>query len=145
MLRILVGFMIAPMVAVLVFTIGIALRNGNLENISIGEFVLGGFLLIGPWAYAMGVILGFPIFLIFQKFNFVKLWIFFIAGGIAGLLAGLYILNGRAHDFETILCSLGGGLSAGTFWCIACRNPNKSVEKTLFRFSKSRRADREEK
>ncbi len=84
--------------------------------------------MVGPWAYAIGLILGFPLFLVFRKLNLVKAWIYFLTGGIAGLLAGLYLLNGRAHVSETILCSLGGGLSAGIFWYIACRNPNNSLE-----------------
>jgi hypothetical protein len=128
MLRISVGFMVAPMVAVIVFTVGIAVLNGTLEKIGISEFVIGAFLLVGPWAYAIGLILGLPLFLLLRKVNFVKAWIFFITGGIAGLLAGLYLLNGSAHDSKTILCSLGGGLSAATFWYIACRNHSKSLE-----------------
>jgi hypothetical protein len=131
MVRIFIGFLVSPMVAVLVYTGGAIFIYRDPQQIGLREFVLGAFLMVGPWAYAIGLGFGLPLFLLFRKLSFTKPPVYLLSGGIAGLLAGLYLLNGGAHVTQTILCTLGGGISAGTFWYIVCRNPNKPLQPTV--------------
>lgn len=119
-IRIIAGFLIAPLTVPTTFAIIGYLTGGNFESSTfIGEFVG-----IGIYAYIFSFVFGIPTLLMLMRLNKLQLVHFIIAGLILSMMPCLFfhsvfgsLLSIKANFY--ILCVISTILSAMVFWTIA--------------------------
>ena len=127
-LRIFLGFFITPMVVAVVFAFGeyLSVKGYPGPNLTFEEALLGGILLAAPFSYFTMLVAGVPIFFLFRKLGWLKLWIVSFAGGIGGALIG-GILIGTTIISLLALSTFCGLIAGAIFWLIACWQPNQPL------------------
>lgn len=118
-LRIILGFLIAPLVTPLVFLMWAVLRTGTFDPQSWPAFYL-----IGAFAYIAAVWLGVPAFLLYSKLKLHNVFWFLIGGALIGLvvvvLLRMWLGSGTVKSEVVIL--VAASLSATVFRLIIGRH-----------------------
>ena len=117
--RILVGLLVAPPAGLLLFVLGDRMLNPSHIDDSLFAMAL-------YFTYAITLVLGVPIMLLFRFYNLRRWWQFAIAGALLGPIAVLIIqYNPRAslmphmEASQFVACALLGLACALIFWAIA--------------------------
>lgn len=140
MKRKIIGFLVAPLVAVLVFLVSCSLESiywwvvgvEKLDDPS-GEVLFFSVLVIGvPLAYGLALIVGLPLVLISYHYRILSLPSFAVSGALVGIVFGLAVWFFIATDsifMLPVLVMVGAVccVSAATsFWYISVRERNGS-------------------
>jgi hypothetical protein len=115
---------VAPSMTPIIFFVGSPLAFGGSHELSWTEYMLGAFLLTGPYAYIAALFLGVPGYYFLRSKGWLKAGILSLAGALLGLLTGVVVGNSRFVPL-VILCVVSGLVSALCFWLIVCWQPNK--------------------
>jgi hypothetical protein len=113
--RLILGYVIAPLIVPLVYFIFAAATGRNY-----GASELAGTLLnYGPYAYLFALLLGMPAFWLLRRNGYAGLWSCALAAGAIGLLgAGLFSIIGLKVE-GVIVGTLAGALAGAVFYLIA--------------------------
>ena len=115
--RIIVAFLVAPLMTPIVFIIA-ALVNGVFD---MPEQIPGYFLLYGSFAYLAATIFGIPAYFLYRALDWTNILLFIVGGAIIGFMFSFFIIEGYpAYIFwlrlgDRLWCVLAGGLSALVF------------------------------
>ena len=120
LVRVIIGFLVAPLATSLVFMIVDWPRGYEITFENTCERFLA-FTGYGMFAYPAALILGIPTLLLYRRLGWTNP-VAFVAGGAAiGFIAGLILI--RAATLNYFWCSLSGALSAFVFWMITYWKP----------------------
>jgi hypothetical protein len=113
--RLILGYVIAPLIVPLVYFIFAAVTGRNY-----GASELAGTLLnYGPYAYLFALLLGTPAFWLLRRSGYAGLWSYALAAGAIGLVgAGLFSIIGLKVE-GVIVGTLAGALAGAVFYLIA--------------------------
>ena len=104
--RLLLAFLVAPLLTPLVFIVTVFSRNGAAASLKGIAFI---FVLYSPFAYLAETLFGVPVFLLYRFFN----WKSFVAYGISGAMIGLIAMLVVSRIF--IVWSVASG---DFLWCV---------------------------
>lgn len=117
--RLLLAFLVAPLLTPLVFIVTVFSRNGPATSLKEIAVI---FLLYAPFAYLAETLFGVPVFLLYRFLN----WKSFVAYGMAGAMIGLIAMLVVSRRFvvwrasgDFVWCVVAGVVSALAFRLIS--------------------------
>jgi len=133
--RVLLAFLLTPLLAALVFATGQPLAVGLTRaavnvpaEVDVWHLLGGGLLMAAPIAYAIALVLGVPAYFMLKTFGQLKFSVVSLAGTAAGLCTGYWAF--WIYPAQVLLCGLGGLVAAASFWIGVCWPPDKPLKPT---------------
>jgi hypothetical protein len=119
-MRVVLGFLLAPLTVPLFFWVGGFVSVGKATLREMGDNALGFLVLAGPYAYFAAFVLGLPVYLFLKSKDLLSWQVLTISGGVLGALVVMVLLP---QEQERILRTrlFPGALSGLVFWFIAVR------------------------
>jgi hypothetical protein len=125
-MRIIIGFIVTPIVFSVAFAIGeyLFVMVYSEHELTLIEWLLGGILLAAPFSYIVMLVVGVPAFFIFRKFGWLRLWIVALTGAITSAMIGVFLFRTTLLSLHSVICGLLAGV---IFWIIALWKPNNRL------------------
>jgi hypothetical protein len=113
--RILLGFVIAPLVVPVFYFVYAAITE---RNQGASEFV-GTLLNYGPYAYLFALVLGLPAFWLLRRNGYAGLWTYALAAGIIGLVGSSLMSLIGMKVAGVLVGTLSGVVTGIVFYLVA--------------------------
>jgi hypothetical protein len=125
-MRIIIGFLLAPITGPLFIAVFGYLFGGLQE-----KYFLGFFLNIAIYSYLISFVVGIPAFLLFKSTNMKSVLSFILGGGIIALIPFVFLLNMSSKPFMLFLFCISVGIINGvSFWLMAIYKSNNTLKQT---------------
>src|SRR5262245_36656214 len=93
-LRVIAGFLVAPLIPGLVIA---ALPGPGPPNWPLLARLTAGAIIVAPYAYVVTLVFGIPAFLIYRRFQLVR-FAHYVVGGFFGSMAVFWIIGMFVHE-----------------------------------------------